>query len=224
MSRIIQFSGCADHVFVNHTFEVIFDQETYVFSFMKDGCGDVSISTYQITTIEDGLYQLVFVNKDTMYSFVLNWMKKVITCTYVNEGIQNKVGQIVFYEDFKITNQEKAVDFWVRFFNEHDESAIDMYLSEPYLQHNPTVADGIEAFRKEFHPRFLDDMKECSTEVKRVVSRDDLVFIHNILKRNPLVKGHAAVDIFRFENGRIVEHWDVIQKMPETSKNEHPMF
>ena len=67
-------------------------------------------------------------------------------------------------------------------------------------------------------------MKECTTIVKKVVARDNLVFIHNILKRSPMVKGHAAVDIFRFENGKIVEHWDVIQPMPEVSKNNHPMF
>ena len=116
------------------------------------------------------------------------------------------------------------MDFWLRFFDKHDETAIDDYLSDPNIQHNPTIKDGIKAFYDEFHEHFKTDTKECTTEIKRVSSRGDLVFIHNILKRSPEVRGHAAVDIFRFENGRIVEHWDVIQKMPESSVNEHPMF
>lgn len=67
-------------------------------------------------------------------------------------------------------------------------------------------------------------MKNCCTEIKHIVSENDLVMIHNILKKSPEEKGHAAVDIFRLQNGKIVEHWDVIQRIPDTSKNKQPMF
>ena len=62
------------------------------------------------------------------------------------------------------------------------------------------------------------------TRIKSIHSSGDLVYIHNLVKSNLEDKGSAAIDIFRFENGKIVEHWDVIQPMPESSANDHPMF
>ena len=219
----IAFISNETTVFSNYKIEVILNDKTYSCVFCESEA-DMVIDNYQLLPIEDGIYQLVFVHKASVYTVIIDLMEKeVVVTSIVNHEIVKQVGTICLDSVF-MTNAEKAVDFWIRFFNDHDETAIDDYLAEPYLQHNPTVADGVEAFRNEFHPRFKGDMKDSSTIVKRVVSRKDLVFIHNILKRNPLVKGHAAVDIFRFENGKIVEHWDVIQKMPEISKNDHPMF
>jgi predicted SnoaL-like aldol condensation-catalyzing enzyme len=179
-----------------------------------------------LSIIEDGIIQLIYKEKDTFHDLIIDLHRQQVILNIFNEkGHIKKTGTIKDLSNKHLSsNEEKAIDFWIRFFDQHDESAIDDYLSEPYIQHNPHVADGVEAFRNEFHERFKTDMKDCSTQIMRVSSRDDLVFIHNILKRSPDVKGHAAVDIFRFENGRIVEHWDVIQTMPDSSKNDHPMF
>ncbi len=176
--------------------------------------------------IEDGIIQLIYKEEDTFHDLIIDLHRQQVILNIFNEKRHiKKTGTIKDLSHKKLSsNEEKAIDFWIRFFDKHDESAIDDYLSEPYIQHNPHVADGVEAFRNEFHERFRTDMKDCSTQIRHVSSRDDLVFIHNILKRSPDVKGHAAVDIFRFENGRIVEHWDVIQTMPDSSKNDHPMF
>lgn len=203
---------------------------------LNDACE--VIEHCQLIDIEDGLFHLVYVHNGKMVSGIMDLHRHSLklTCAAMDDSMKNhdgfsqKSGSFHLVTDLDqpnnvlITNEEKALDFWIRYFDLHDESAIDDYLTEPYIQHNPNVADGVEAFRNEFHNRFSTDMRECTTIVKRVSSRDDLVFIHNILKRSTSVKGHAAVDIFRFENGKIVEHWDVIQPMPETSKNDHPMF
>ena len=216
--------------------EAVLEDKKLILFFQEENVQDdcVAIENCQISKVEDGLFQLVFVYQDVVTTGIIDLCNHTIVFTSIvkkgaYEFVNTKGSFHLITEDYHedkscITNADIAVDFWLRFFDQHDETAIDEYLEEPYLQHNPTVADGVKAFRDAFHDRFFTDMKECHTEVKRVVSRGDLVFIHNILKRNPSVKGHAAVDIFRVVNGKIVEHWDVIQKMPETSVNEHPMF
>ncbi|MCF0111716.1 MAG: ester cyclase [Erysipelotrichaceae bacterium] len=192
---------------------------------------DDGITEYDMRQAEDGIWTVTYAGGQGLTCLLADANKRTVTGSYVTEG-KLKVCQGMFMfvnedgseDKTPFTNKEKAVDFWLRYFNEHDESAIEQYLSAPYVQHNPHVADGIEAFYNEFHNRFTGDMKNSRTEVKRVAAGNDIVYIHNLLKRSPEVKGHAAVDIFRFENGRIVEHWDVIQTMPEHSENDHPMF
>lgn len=205
------------------------NNDEYILSF-ADECNDKNeyeiIDSYDLSCIEDGIYHLLYLYEGITYVCIIDLHKNQIQVNEIRDNrFIKKEGRITAIESRDLlTNEDKAVDFWLRFFDKHDETAIDDYLEEPYIQHNPTVEDGINAFRNEFHERFKTDMKYCSTTIKQVSSRDNLVFIHNNLKRSPEVKGHAAVDIFRFENGRIVEHWDVIQKMPEESKNKHPMF
>ncbi|MDD6004776.1 MAG: ester cyclase [Firmicutes bacterium] len=205
------------------------NNDKYLLSFTEERI-DVNdyeiIDDYSLSCIEDGIYHLLYLYKGITHVCIIDLHKNKIEVNEIkdNSFVKNK-GKITVIESRNLlTNEDKAVDFWIRFFDKHDETAIDDYLEEPYIQHNPTVEDGVDAFRNEFHERFKTDMKYCSTTIKRVLSRDNLVFIHNNLKRSPEVEGHAAVDIFRFENGKIVEHWDVIQKMPLESKNNHPMF
>ena len=63
-----------------------------------------------------------------------------------------------------------------------------------------------------------------SVEIKRAVAEGDLVVTHSLLKTSPEDHGTAAVDIFRLEEGKVVEHWDVLQAVPESAANDHPMF
>lgn len=217
--------------------EIVFENKAIMqLYFLNEIVSKKENINYQLLNIEDGLYQLNYYQNDIVHIMIINLPQNLITMvsSVIDKNNSSasfivQKGSFYFVENSDdtcnlITNQQKALDFWNRYFNLHDETAIDEYLDDFYIQHNPNVADGKEAFRNEFQPRFLTDMKECTTIVKKVVARDNLVFIHNILKRSPMVKGHAAVDIFRFENGKIVEHWDVIQPMPEVSKNNHPMF
>ncbi|HEX5914107.1 MAG TPA: nuclear transport factor 2 family protein, partial [Rubrobacter sp.] len=63
-----------------------------------------------------------------------------------------------------------------------------------------------------------------SYDIKRTVAEGDLVALHGLLKTSPEDRGTAVADFFRLEDGKVVEHWDVLQEVPESAANEHPMF
>lgn len=94
-----------------------------------------------------------------------------------------------------------------------------------YVQHNPQAADGREAFIKGFGAFIDGSGYRC--ELKRVLADGDLVVVHSHCKErpaNPKERGSAVVDIFRVEQGLIVEHWDVEQAVPAKAKNRNTMF
>jgi predicted SnoaL-like aldol condensation-catalyzing enzyme len=92
-----------------------------------------------------------------------------------------------------------------------------------YIQHNPMIKDGIEGFRS-----FLQDLKKqfpgLRSDVKRIFADGDFVIIHVHAKRQAEELGLAIVDIFRLEQGKIVEHWDVRQPVTENAANTNGMF
>lgn len=120
-------------------------------------------------------------------------------------------------------NKELAAYFWNQIFNEHHTAVIDKLTGDIYIQHSPGFKDGKRAF-KEGITGFLKEFPESSAEIKHLGADGDLVFIHNHIKLNAKDRGQAAVDIFRVENGKIVEHWDVIQDIPEKAENTNTMF
>ena len=99
------------------------------------------------------------------------------------------------------------------------------YVGKEYLQHNPMVADSGQAFIDTFAP-FLKLNPQSRASVKRVIAEGDLVALHVHSQLSPEDKGEAVVDIFRFDNdGKIVEHWDVIQPVPkEKTASGRSMF
>nr|WP_052723842.1 nuclear transport factor 2 family protein [Paenibacillus wulumuqiensis] len=112
--------------------------------------------------------------------------------------------------------------FYNKFFNEHDGSALKKYIAEDYIQHNPTVPTGrkpLEAFIP-----FLKSSPDSRNEIVRVIAEGDIVALHVHSRSNKNDRGSAVVDIFRVANGKIVEHWDVIQQVPEKSANDNTMF
>ena len=122
-------------------------------------------------------------------------------------------------------NKANVLAFYELAFNQHKlQQAVDQYIGSEYIQHNPGVADGGQAFIDAFAP-FLKENPQSRAEVKRVMAEGDLVMLHVFSQANPQDKGEAVVDIFRLDaNGKIVEHWDVIQAMPEQSANNNGMF
>lgn len=121
-------------------------------------------------------------------------------------------------------NKEIAVNFLTMIFNEHKVAeAFELYADPVYIQHNPYAASGAEAAISFLGP-YLEANPEANTEIKRVIAEGDLVAIHNNPKMNAADRGRAVVDIFRLENGKVVEHWDVVQEVPATSANENTMF
>ncbi len=121
------------------------------------------------------------------------------------------------------TNKEIAVTFWNALFNQHDLEVVDSMVGSKYIQHNPTYTDGKKPF-KEAVAGFLAEFPESTAEIKHVAAEGDLVFIHNHIKLNATDRGQAAVDIFRIKDGKIIEHWDVIQDVPETAVHTNTMF
>ena len=97
------------------------------------------------------------------------------------------------------------------------------HLGPTYRQHNPTVADGIEGW-KAFILWLKAKRPDFRVEIKRVVAEGDLVMLHVHMVLDATDRGRAGVEIFRLENGRIVEHWDVLQAIPETAANANTMF
>lgn len=103
------------------------------------------------------------------------------------------------------------------------EEAIAKYLGPHYWQHNPGAADGPEPFIG-FVERFAQTYPDFRMDSKRIIAEGNYVVLHSHLIRKPGDRGIAVVDIFRLENGKIVEHWDVLQEVPETSANNNTMF
>jgi predicted SnoaL-like aldol condensation-catalyzing enzyme len=71
---------------------------------------------------------------------------------------------------------------------------------------------------------FAEQFPQMSLDIKRAVAEGDLVVTHSLLKTSPEDRGTAAADIFLLEDGKVVEHWDVLQPVPESAANDHPMF
>jgi predicted SnoaL-like aldol condensation-catalyzing enzyme len=122
------------------------------------------------------------------------------------------------------TNKATVVSFLETAFNDHQPAAaVERYVGPRYVQHNPLAADGAEAFVA-FVTGFAAQHPQLRVDLRTVLAEGDLVVTHGLLTTGPEDSGTVAADIFRLEDGRIVEHWDVLQPFPATSANPHPMF
>jgi predicted SnoaL-like aldol condensation-catalyzing enzyme len=121
-------------------------------------------------------------------------------------------------------NKQMVIAYYNMAFNdEKPAEAAHKYGGPHYIQHNPQAPDGFEAF-VEFVEGFAELFPQMSLQSKRAVAEGDLVVTHSLLKTSPQDRGTAVADIFRLEDGKVVEHWDVLQPVPESAANDHPMF
>lgn len=120
-------------------------------------------------------------------------------------------------------NRKVVLDFYEKGLNQKDADAAIALMGDRYVQHNPNAADGPEGFRK-----FIGFLKEkfpnSKSEIKRALVDGDYVILHVHAVREPGTRGNAIIDIFKLENGKIVEHWDVVQPIPENPANNNGMF
>ena len=121
---------------------------------------------------------------------------------------RNKRNAIAFYEMSNLGEPAKAVE---------------RYVGNEYIQHNPLVADGKQAF-VDYFEEMGRDYPGKSIEFVRAIAEGDLVALHTH-QTWPGGDEYVTMDFFRFdEGGKIVEHWDAMQQIPETSANGNPMY
>ncbi|MFB7337029.1 ester cyclase [Streptomyces adustus] len=120
-------------------------------------------------------------------------------------------------------NKQTVLAFYQAAINDKDHDAASKLLGHHYVQHNPRIADGLEGFR-EFVETLKADFPHLRAEVKRIFAEGDHVIAHVHGVRVPGGPETAIVDIFRLEEGRIAEHWDVMQQVPDEARNQNGMF
>ena len=121
-------------------------------------------------------------------------------------------------------NERVAVAFLDLALNKKQpQAAVDRYVGAQFIQHNPLSADGTKPFVAYVTWRTTQS-PDLKFDFKRVFGEKNLVAVHYKRTYDATDRGAAVMDIFRFEKGKIVEHWDVIQDIPETSANDNTMF
>ena len=121
-------------------------------------------------------------------------------------------------------NKRNVVEFFSRAFNDHQpDDAVAKYIGSQFIQHNPNTPDGAAAFA-ESTKKTIAQNPGLSVEIKRVIAEGDYVVTHDLVRLASGDRGLAGIDIFRLENGKIVEHWDARQPVPEKAANENTMF
>ncbi|GIG67236.1 nuclear transport factor 2 family protein [Phytomonospora endophytica] len=120
-------------------------------------------------------------------------------------------------------NKETVRAFYQAAINDKDFTAARALIGPDYVQHNPRIADGIDGFAA-FVAQIAEEFPDLHAEVKALYAEGDHVVGHVHGVRVPGQAGTAIVDIFRLSDGLIVEHWDVMQPVPEEAANGNGMF
>lgn len=120
-------------------------------------------------------------------------------------------------------NKENAIAFYKMAYHGNPRDAIEQYVGDQYIQHNPDVADGLDGFINYFE-RMQDEYPEKSIEFVRCIAEGDLVALHTH-QTWPGNEQYVTMDFFRFDDkGKICEHWDSIQQVPKESENPNTMW
>lgn len=119
-------------------------------------------------------------------------------------------------------NKLLVAGFYAKVCNARDLGAIKEFVAEDYIQHNPHIANG-RAQLEVFLAPLLKSLPESRTTVVRLMADGDLVMAHVLFQRNPNDRGMAFVDIFRIADGKLAEHWDVKEDIPEETQNGNPV-
>ena len=120
-------------------------------------------------------------------------------------------------------NKKSAIAFYRTAYFGDPTNAVEQYVGAEYIQHNPLVGDGKQAFI-DYFTEMARDYPDKDIEFVRAVAEGDLVALHTH-QTWPGEEEYVTMDFFRFDdNGKIVEHWDSIQAVPDETRNGNPMY
>jgi len=120
-------------------------------------------------------------------------------------------------------NKKVVLEFYDLAINKKDFDAASKFIGSRYTQHNPRAADGPEGLRA-FLAFLREKFPDYHSDIKRVFADGDYVIVHVHNVPTPGSRGTAIIDILKLEDGKVVEHWDVRQDIPEQSANSNTMF
>jgi predicted SnoaL-like aldol condensation-catalyzing enzyme len=137
------------------------------------------------------------------------------------DSLNSQVQTLSATERQEEANKKLVSDFYQEVFGDKNFDAVDKYLGDTYIQHNPALPDGKEALKQGLSV-WLKGAPQQKIDIQHLSADGDLVYIHTKAIMGP--KTASIIDIFKVANGKLVEHWDVVQEVPEKSANDHPMF
>lgn len=120
-------------------------------------------------------------------------------------------------------NKNAAVSFLEMASTGKVDEAYSKFVGTGFKHHNPYFEGSAEALRAGMKENAIQNPKKA-IEVKRVIAEGEFVVVHFLVKHKPGKLGFAVMHLFRFENGKIVEMWDLGQEIPEETPNQHGMF
>ena len=121
------------------------------------------------------------------------------------------------------TNKQNAIAFYRMAYTGDPAKAVELYVGVEYIQHNPLVGDGKQPFI-DYFTKMAEQYPDKEIEFVRAVAEGDLVALHTH-QTWPGNEEYVTMDFFRFDaHGKIVEHWDAVQEVPDETKNGNPMF
>lgn len=119
-------------------------------------------------------------------------------------------------------NKQSAIAFYKMAYDGNPRKAVELYVGSEYIQHNPLVGDGIEPFI-EYFERMTNEYPNKTIGFIRSVAEGELVALHTH-QIWPDNQEYVTMDFFRFDDGKIIEHWDSMQQIPETSAHNNTMY
>lgn len=120
-------------------------------------------------------------------------------------------------------SKQKATKFLYAVANDKNFAEASKYLGLEYIQHSPSAADGISGLQQ--YIKYLRDKQpQHHNKIMHIFADGNFVILYVLSTNHPDDRGDATIDIFRFKNGKIVEHWDVVQPIPEKASNSNGMF
>ncbi|GGI57256.1 nuclear transport factor 2 family protein [Winogradskyella haliclonae] len=120
-------------------------------------------------------------------------------------------------------NKQNAIAFYKMAYEGNPKRAVELFVGDDYIQHNPLVGDGKQPFI-EYFERMQNEYPNKSIEFVRAIAEGDLVALHTH-QTWPGNQEYVTMDFFKFDlNGKIIEHWDAMQEIPKSSANGNTMY